>query len=46
MVAHFLNCILAPNDFVKKMDDGTIKNNISLMKDRTIENQEQGKKIQ
>ena len=46
MVAHFFNCILAPNDFIKRMDDGTVKNIIFLMKDRTIENQEQGKKIQ
>jgi hypothetical protein len=40
VVAHFFNCILAPNDFIKKMDDGTIKNHMSLMKDRTIENQD------
>ena len=40
VVAYFFNCILAPNDFIKRMDDGTIKNKISLMKDSTIENQE------
>ena len=38
VIAHFFNCLLAPNDFVKRMDDGTIKNNFSLVQDKSLEN--------
>ena len=38
VIAHFFNCLLAPNDFVKRMDDGTVKNNFSLVQDKSLEN--------
>lgn len=25
VISHLLNCLLAPKDFVKKMDDGSVK---------------------
>jgi len=31
VISHLLNCILAPKDFIKKMDDGAIKYNETSM---------------
>jgi hypothetical protein len=32
LIAHLLNCLLAPKDFLKKMDDGIIKTDISTIR--------------
>ena len=32
LISHILNCLLAPKDFLKKMDDGIIKNSINTIR--------------
>ena len=37
VIAHIFNCLLAPKDFIKKLDDGTVKCEPKTLQEEAME---------